>query len=341
MRYRDISLDELEEIEQELHLSEDSRKGLLNYTKIEIYDAMHTHLSILSKDDNDYLDYYTYIKKKLVCYLLRYSSSVHGSTAKERAKAEKVLKRVQSYDRKNPIVSYRLGCLTYLQKKFSESIGHFQKALDFQKDYSDGAFLLSAEQINRAVLYLSNCSLHTACQALVIGSENGQNEGAGNPIFSGFFTQLSYNEGVLKSQAYRMTTLDGTEFCSSDECIEKCSSAPKDTIMLFLGDKGTELYFNGIKEAVAVPQAHVLRHLLLNAHQLKAVTPVCLKDYFLDSHVIGGASKHALEPVMENLNTLLTELETQISIKETNDGYQLNGSFEYILMDRADEHLAD
>lgn len=340
MRYRDISLDELEEIEQELHLSEESSKGLLNYTKIEIYDAMHTHLSILCKADHDYIEYYTYIKKKLLCHLLRYSTSIHGNTAKEQAKAEKVLKRVQSYDRKNPIASYRLGCISYVQKKFNESINHFQKALDFQKDYHDEAFLLSTEQINRAVLYLSNCSLHTACQALVANSEQGRQEG-GNPIFSSFFTQLSYNEGVLKSQAYRMATLDGIDYYSVEDCVETCAAAPKDVMVLYFGDTGTELHFNGIKEALAAPHAHVLRHLLLNAHQPKAVTAVCLKDYFLDSHVIGGASKHVLQPVMENLNTLLAELETQVSIKMSESGYQLNGSFEYILMDRADQHLAD
>ncbi|HSP22395.1 MAG TPA: hypothetical protein VLQ20_08695 [Planococcus sp. (in: firmicutes)] len=340
MRYRDISLDELEEIEQELYLSGENSRGLLNYTKIEIYDAMHTHLSILCKDDKDYLDYYTYIKKKLVSHLLRYSSSVHGNTVKERSNAEKVLKRVQSYDQKNPVASYRLGCLMYLQKKFSESIGHFQKALDCQKNYSDKAFLLSTEQISRAVSYLSNCSLHTACQALVISSENGRHD-EGNLIFSGFFTQLSYNEGVLKSQAYGMTTLDGNRYCSIEECMETCNSSPKDTIMLYFGDTGAELFYNGIKEAVAAPQAHVLRHVLLHAHQPKTVTPISLKDYFLDSHVIWGASKHALELVMENLNTILAELETQVSIKVTESGYRLSGSFEYILMERADEHLAD
>lgn len=340
MRYRDISLDELEEIEQELHLRVESDIELLNYTKIEIYDAMLSHLSGLCKEDNDYLDYYTYIKEKLVCYLLRYESNIYDSSAEERFKAEKRLMRVLNYDHKNPIASYKLGCLFYLQKQFIEASSYFQNALDFHKECSNKMFQLNTMQISRAVLYISNCSLHTACHALMINSEHGYQELQLNSTFSGFFTQLSSNEGLLKSNAYRKMSMDGMDFSSVEDSLEIPEFLPKDTISLVFTNALAELSYNGIKEYLNGPQAHVLRLLLLNAYK-KAVTPFCLKDYFLDSHVIGGASRNAIEPIMASLKKILSELETQITLKETEEGYRLIGSVEYVLMDRIDEQLAE
>ncbi len=340
MRYRDISLDELEEIEQELHLKEVNDVELLNYTKIEIYDAMLTHLSILCKKDKDYVDYYTYIKNKLISHLLRYESNIYDSFANERMKAEQVLKNVLSYDQTNPVASYRLGCLFYLQKEFSEAASYFQHALDFQKECSNKLFLLNAKQINRAVLYISNCSLHTACQALVIGTDQVDSEGQMNELFTNFFTQLSSNEGLLKAQAIRKVTLDGVVFKAVEEIAESNELSSKDTLLLYFVEDKAQLYYNGIKEILSSPEAQVLRRLLVEAHK-NTVTRICLKNYFLDSHVITGASINAIEPVIENIKSVLAELETRISIQETEGGYQLTGAIEYILMDRVDDQLVE
>lgn len=340
MRYRDRSFDELEELEQELHMKDASDLQCLNFTKIDIYDAMLTHLSILCKSDEDYVDYYTYIKNKLICHLLRYESNINASLANERLRAEQTLKNIRIYDQKNPIASYRLGCLLYLQKKFNEAASYFQYALDFQKDCNNKLFLLNTMQINRAVLYISNCSLHSGCQALVFTSEKGAQEPLLNASFSNYFAQLSSNEELLKLKAYRKVTMDGVEFTSGKGAVETLDLSPKNTLMLFFIEDEAELFYNGIKETLTAPQAHVLRRLLLDAH-LNTVTPLCLKDYFLDSHVVSGASQKALQPLMAQLKKVLAELETQVSIHESDEGYQLIGSMEYILMDRIDEQLAD
>ncbi len=340
MRYRDISLDELEELEQELHLNDVSDLQYLNFTKIEIYDAMLTHLSELCKVDEDYVDYYTYIKNKLICHLLRYETNINASLANERLHAEQVLKNIQSYDPKNPIASYRLGCLLYLQKKFSEAASYFHYALEFQKDCTNKLFHLNTMQINRAVLYISNCAFHNGCQALVLNSEQEDQDALLNASFSNYFAQLSSNEELLKLKAYRKMTMDGVEYTSSKYAEDIMDLSPKNTLMLFFIEDEAELVYNGIKETLTLPQAHVLRKLLLEAHQ-NTVTALSLKDYFLDSHVISGASQKALQPVMAKLNDVLAELETQITIDESDEGYRLMGSLEYILMDRVDEQLAD
>src|SRR5690606_27426134 len=130
MSFQGISLEELEELEQELLDLGETRLGSLSYSKIEVYEAMHRQLEALVQEDEEYRAYYTYVKKKLVSYLLRYGASASGNDRTIYEDSEKVLKKVLSYDSQNPIAAYRLGFLAYRSGTYFEAAAYLQQALN-------------------------------------------------------------------------------------------------------------------------------------------------------------------------------------------------------------------
>jgi tetratricopeptide (TPR) repeat protein len=333
MRFQGISLEELEELEQELLGLGETRLGDLSYSKIEVYDAMHSRLEELVKGDEDYREYYAYIKKKLVSYLLRYGMHTGHMTIFE--DTENMLKKVLSYDPHNPIAAYRLGFLAYRSGTYSEAVVYLQQALSSQAFYTDGRFLLNAEQISRAVLYLTNSALHTAIQGEVLTTDL-----VGGPSNSASLTtQLCYNDGMLNSYAYRITTPFGSVLCSKEESGEE---PMKDVLSLTFNKFGALLSYNGIAEQLTQVQANVLRYLLVKTRKGEAATPWSLKDYFLFTHVITGVPEETFMHVVSDVKQVMAEMEIPASIQLMDGaslGYYFDGSLPFTVIDRVDEEL--
>ncbi|MDN7243914.1 tetratricopeptide repeat protein [Planococcus shenhongbingii] len=334
MRFQGNSLEELEELEQELLGLGETKLGGLSYSKIEVYDAMHSQLEELVQDDEDYRAYYSYIKKKLVSYLLRYGMHTYTDHLTIYEDTEKVLKKVLSYDSQNPIAAYRLGFLAYRSGIHSEAVMYFQQALNSQTFYIDERFLLNAEQISRAVLYLTNSALHTAIQGEVPSCDI---------ISTGYTslpTQLCYNDGMLNSHAYRIVTPFGAVLCSEEESGEQ---QMKDVISLKFNKFGALLTYNGISEQLSPVQANVLRYLLVKTRRGEAATPWSLKDYFLFTHVITGVPEKTFSSVVAEVKRIMAEMEIPASIKVAEDeksGYYFDGSSPFVVIDRVDEELS-
>lgn len=336
MRFQGISLEELEELEQELLDLGETRLGSLSYSKIEVYDAMHSQLEELVQEDEDYTAYYHYIKKKLVSYLLRYGAHASSSGQAIYEESEKVLKKVLSYDSQNPIAAYRLGFLAYRSGTYFEAASYLQQALNSQTFYTDERFLLNKEQISRAVLYITNCALHPAIQgeapamAFMASSENA----------TSLSTQLCYNDGMLKSQAYRVMTPFGSVLCSKEESEE----APmQDVIGLKFNKFGALLTYNGITEQLTPVQANMLRFLFVKTRKGQVATPLSLKDYFLFTHVITGVPEETFLLMISEVKQMLMEMEIPASIQMAEDedyGFYFDGSSPFVIIDRVDEELS-
>lgn len=334
MRFQGISLEELEELEQELLDLGETRLGSLSYSKIEVYDAMHSELEELVQGDDDYAAYYTYIKKKLVSYLLRYGGQA-SSNLTIYEDTEKRLKKVLSYDSQNPVAAYRLGFLAYRSGTYWEAAAYLQQALNSQTFYSDERFLLNAEQISRAVMYITNSALHTAVRGEVPTSDFM----AGQVSSTSLSTQLCYNDGMLKSQEYRITTLFGSVLCSKEES----EDAPmQDVISLKFNKFGAILTYNGIAEQLTSIQANTLRYLLVKTRKGQAATPWSLKDYFLFTHVITGVPEETFLLVISEVKQILAEMEIPASIQvaeNVESGFYFDGSSPFVVIDRVDEEL--
>ncbi|PIB40760.1 hypothetical protein AOA59_26875, partial [Pseudomonas sp. 2822-15] len=70
-------------------------------------------------DDQRY--YLTYIKNKLVRYLINYGTYLKMGHMKNKVDAERTLKKVLFYQKQNPIAHYRLGFLAYRSRRFTEA----------------------------------------------------------------------------------------------------------------------------------------------------------------------------------------------------------------------------
>lgn len=335
MRFQGISLEELEELEQELLGLGETRLGSLNYSKIELYDAMHCQLEELVQWDEDYRAYYTYIKKKLVSYLLRYGMHTPADHLTIYKDTENMLKKVLSYDSQNPIAAYRLGFLAYRSGMFCEAVHYMQQALSSQTFYTDDHYLLNAEQVRRAVLYVTNSALHMAIQGDV-PTKDIMGCSSSSPSLP---TQFCCNEGILKSHAYRITTPFGAALCSKEESDE---GPMKDVISLKFNKFGAVLTYNGFAEQLTRVQATVLRHLLVQTRHGLAATPWSLRDYFLFTHVITGVPEETFVLVVSEVKRAMAELEIPASIQASEDGgagYYFDGSSPFVVIDRVDEEL--
>lgn len=343
MRYHDIGFDELEELEQEIHLQEDGSQESLNYPKLELYDAMHAHLTVLAAEDEDYRKYHIYIQQKLINYLLCYSGRFASTDANQRYGAERALEKVLQYDPENPVASYRLGCLCQEQHLHAEAIGFFQRALNSQQMENHRDYQLNGEQITRAVLSTSACSLHLASRAFVASSVEGPTENRLTDDFSELFTELSECTYGLQNSAYRVISENDAFLCSRLDCAAILAKGMKDTIVLFFNTEGAELIYNGITEKLTAEQGYLLQHLLTRSSQTVPMTPLDAKIFFMNTHVKTGVTEPVFTKAVEGVVQTLREIEVPSAIRSTEahgqSAYYFNSSSKFMVMGRVDEEI--
>lgn len=341
MRYHDISLDELEELEQEIHFQAEQRDGGLDFSKIELYDAMHAHLSLLAAEDEDYRNYHTYIQQKLINYLLCYSGQLASKDANQRYAAERALTKALQYDPANPLAAYRLACLLHQQHLHAEALCLLQRALDSQPECMESAYKLNDEQIKRALMYMSSCSLHIGSRAFAASSTFSS--ACSSADFSDLFAELQHSDSELRNSAYRIRSAGQEDLCALQHCVDAIAENPKDTIILFFNSEGPELIYNGITEKLAPVHAYLLRHLLLNSCLSQPMTPLDVKEFFLDTHVMTGVTEPAFSHAVEGLLQALREIEIPSAIRRTEVRNQqacyFSGSSNYLVIGRVDEEL--
>lgn len=341
MRYHDISLDELEELEQEIHFQAENTQGDLDYSKIELYDAMHNHLKLLAAEDADYAHYYTYIQQKLINYLLCYCGQAASNDANKRYAAEQAMKKVLQYDPVNPLAAYRLGGLFHQQHMHAEALCQLQQALDNQSRYPENAYQLNADQVKRALLHMSSSSLHIGSRAFAASSVSST--ALDSADFSEMFTELCRCTDELRNSAYRILSADEHVQCGHAQVVAAIEKDPKDTIILFFNTDGPELIYNGIREKLPAAHAFLLKHLLLHSCAEKPMKPLDAKAYFLDTHVMTGVTGPTFTKAVEGMMQALREIEIPSAICRADAGnqpaYYFNGTSAYMVIGRVDEEL--
>lgn len=160
---RSGTLEELEEIEQNL-LDEEEETGQRNYSmRIELYKEMYNRLKPLARKQNDvYKNYIENVQQSLVYDLIHYGTYLKTEYQKDDHLAAICLEDALKYDRHNPIAAYRLGFLSYKQKNYSSALLYFENALRFQRYDSSHKYKLNSQQQVNAHLYLTNSALYIA-----------------------------------------------------------------------------------------------------------------------------------------------------------------------------------
>jgi tetratricopeptide (TPR) repeat protein len=302
---------------------------------------MHVHLSLLAAEDEDYRNYHAYIQQKLINYLLCYSGHLASIDANQRYAAERALMKALQYDPANPVAAYRLASLFHQQHLHAEALCLLQRALDSQPEYLESAYKLNAEQIKRALLFMSSCSLHIGSRAFAASSAVPSIQGAAD--FSDLFAELQYSDSELRNSAYRIRSAGQENLCSRQHCVDAIAQNPKDTIILFFNSEGPELIYNGITEKLAPVHAYMLRHLLLSSCPSQPMTPLDVKEFFLDTHVMTGVTGPTFNHAIEGLLQAFREIEIPSAINRTEVRNQpacyFSGSSKYLVIGRVDEEL--
>ncbi|HSI67646.1 MAG TPA: tetratricopeptide repeat protein, partial [Planococcus sp. (in: firmicutes)] len=163
MRYTNMTLEELEEQDRQLHLQSDElEESLLYQRKIELYKVMHLKVKqrVHRKlEDQSYLDDIT---EQLVFNLVHYGTYLKKADQKVDQVAIPNLKRALSYDPHNPIAAYRLGFIYYRNGNFINAVNYFQKAILSERFNMNKKMALTDPQKVNAQLYLTNSALHIA-----------------------------------------------------------------------------------------------------------------------------------------------------------------------------------
>lgn len=339
MSLKNMTLEELEEVEEQLHEKEQEEE--LTYSlypqKIRIYEEMLRKM--VQEQD---MTYYDYVEKRLVLHLVHYGTYLKMQYEKSDEAALQCLKRALKYDKYNPIASYRIGFLLYRRGEYKEAMVRFERAIANQKSYQNREYQLSERQLANAHLYLANSALHLAKQTYEQMEQLSfdQHQALPNYELSPIYESLADNDRYLKENAFYQITPEGTATCSKEACEELITHEPADTLVLYFGDRQITLTFNETSLALTQEQGDILRYVLVKSREGLPASRMTLQTIF--SHSIAeGITKENFRKKFSRLRGKLEEygipdiIETASHMGET--AYRFNGSLPYVVMYRVDE----
>lgn len=338
MRLRDKTLEELEDLEEELTNQEDEQGAPNFLMRIDLYKQMYRCLDQLVREKKDeYKSSLEYVKRKLIFHLIEYGSYLKMVDQKDDHLAIHCLKEALKYDRKNPIAAYRLGFLSYKYKNFSNAITYFQNSLGNHQMHPNQQYQLNIQQLVNAHLYLTNSALHIANESYEKMTQLPASRTADFPSneFSPLIKNILDNEQYLQRYAFYKVNRQGRTTCSKTECEEMSDSPPRGTIILYFSDRTISAVFEGYEAELSADQGNLLRHLLLKSSEDQPTT------------------RNAFSNVELRLNTY-TQNVTRLKNKLTQKGfppniettryrnetaYYYNHAYPFYVMYRVDEEM--
>jgi tetratricopeptide (TPR) repeat protein len=342
MRLRNKSIDELLDLEEELRSSiyEGDDSSLINL--IVVYEELYRKISL--DIDSEFATSLEGIHKRLISYLIRYGTYLKMVDQKDDGSAISSLRKAVRYDRENPIAYYRLGFLTYKQRKYVEAISLFKNALHYHPIYKGKEYRLNDQQLYNAHLYLTNSALHIAektQRSLEKLSIAATQDRLPNLEISALYELIQQNEGYLLSHAFTIYSNEGMRKASKDECERLIESQTSTTLILYFSDRTNSIHINGREETLSVSQAEMLRYFLLKSNE---VNPATRHKFFNLYDNRGKLFEMPKNTYIQNVNRLKAKLrllgvpsiiETKNTSHET--GYYFNQELPFMVMYRSDD----
>lgn len=146
LKIKDLTLGELEELEQDLH--ENGEKSDYGYYMqlVTIYETMYKKLKSLARINGPEYDHsLQYTKKLLVTHLIKFGTYLIMNHFKDDRTAVESLIKAIGLEQKLPIAYYRLGFLAYKHGKYGSAVRYFQQALD-KRLQGDPSYALNQHQ---------------------------------------------------------------------------------------------------------------------------------------------------------------------------------------------------
>ncbi|WP_394139056.1 tetratricopeptide repeat protein [Cytobacillus oceanisediminis] len=348
MRLKDLTLEELEDYEQELH--ENGAKSNYGYyaNLVNVYEEMYKRLIPLTRKNRKMHEYsLKYTKKLLVSYLIKYGTYLKMNHFKDDKTAISSLRKAISYEKNNPIAYYRLGFLLYKQGDYSQALRYFQEALNYQKAVGDPDLRLNQQQEFHAHMYLANSALYVASSTYEAMEKlpYASAEELPNLAFSPLYGTLSDNEQFLKNHAFYKITKDSIDTCSKEACEELAENGEKNVLVVYFNDRENILFFNGVEAIITPGQANMIRHFLLSSNLKKPCTRMTMKDFFGRTGTDGEVKKNTFIKSIERLRTRMKTLSMPdiIDVKQYRGetAYYFNETVPYIVLFRVDDAFAN
>lgn len=336
------SLEELEEIEQDLLMQEGLDRNDGYYGRlINVYKDMYKLISSRARKTRDEYDNLNVniVKIKLIDTLILYGTFMKMEHTKSDGEARSSLKEVLKYEPYNSIANYRLGFLAYKDKKYNESICYFQKAIDYQNSKQNQKWGLNEQQLYRAHLYLVNSSLFVANET----NEKMKNfaldkQPLANYTLSPLFDIINDNEKYIRSRAFIKYTNNDSAYCSKEECDDIYEIGKYDNcIILYFSDREYGLSYNGERHPINASNAYLLKDFLLNSSTKQSLKLQDLEDHFQNTFI----QKNTFIQRIQRLRNKLREFKIpEIIINDQTRGetaYYFNGTVPFIVMERVEE----
>ncbi|MBX9975205.1 tetratricopeptide repeat protein [Cytobacillus firmus] len=348
MRFRNLTLEELENLEQELHENgEQSNYGY--YAKlIDIYKEMYKRIVPLVREDRAMYNHsLQYTKKLLVTCLVKYGTYLKVNKLKDDNTAVSSLKKALSYEKNIPIAYYRLGFLAYKQGDYSQAVRYFQEALNYHKLGDDPSFSLNQQQEFHAHMYLANSALYVASSTYEAMEDLSYSSAKQIPnlALSPLYETLRHNEQFLKNHAFYKISKGHIETCSKDTCEEIAENGENNTLGVYFNDRENILFFNGEETIITPGQANMIRHFLLSSNEKNPCTRITMKDFFGRTGTDGEVKKNTFIKSIERLRTRLKTLNMPdiIDVKQYQGetAYYFNETVQYIVLFRVDDAFAN
>ncbi|WP_217225402.1 hypothetical protein [Desertibacillus haloalkaliphilus] len=343
MRYSNKTMEELEDIEVELlEMEYNGEHHAVNYNLIQLYESMYKSVRKRAQHTRDHEDLgaVDYVKHKLVNRLIKYGTYLKIGTEKSDYDAKKTLKKVLTFDAKNPIVHYRLGFIAYKENVFHDACLYFKQAIEFQELEQSHNWQLNDLQLHRAHLYLVNSSLFVAHEAneklkkLPLLEETTMKQYEISPLYN----VINENDTYLKSHAFVKFMNEGEEHCSKEECDNLYELDSIDNrLILYFSDRECGLRYNMKREIVNPSDAYLLKDML------RSKKSSLLVDDLLEHFTKDIVSKNTFIKRISRLRKLLKQfgvpevIENDRSSEQT--AYFYNGAVPFVMMERVEDAL--
>lgn len=345
-RLRDLTLEELEDLEQELQENGEQSDYGYYAQLVKVYEEMHRRLKSLARKDKDHYQYsFQYTQKLLVSFLIKFGTYLKMNNVKDDRLAVESLLKAVSIEEHLPIAYYRLGFLAYKHENYSSAFRYFQQALDQLKGESN--YRLNQQQEFHAHMYLANSALYVAKAAYeemekLPFSFPGQ---LPNLALSPLYDTLSQNEQYLREHAFYHISKTGIKTFSKDACEDLLENGEKDVLIIYFNDRENTLSFNREEATVTPGQANMIRHFLLSSNRESPCTRLTMRDFFGKTGSDGEVKKNTFIKSIERLRARLKTLNMPDIIDVTQyrgeTAYYFNESVGFTVLFRVDDAFAN
>jgi tetratricopeptide (TPR) repeat protein len=339
MSLKEKTIEELEEIEEELN-EQEKEHGYHNYSmKIELYKEMHRKLShLVRQNDEDVQSSLDYVKRKLIYCLIHYGTYLKTEYQKDDFLARSCLEEALKYDKRNPLASYRLGFLSYKYNDYTKAIQYFQNALDNDQYHKQHLYQLNDQQQLNAHLYLTNCALQIAKETYekMTRLPLAKTQNIPKQELSPLFSSLVENEQYLIRNAFYKISKTEKDTCSKAECEKLMTAPPSETLLLYFSDRTIIAVFNGEEISLTQDQGNMLSYFLLKSSE---EAPATRHDFSVVDTIIPNTYIQTVNRLRKKMTNsgFPPFIQRARYLEET--AYYYDGTVPFYLMYRVDEEI--